>query len=161
MAVGQASTVFKLSSTSDLRARRLYLSALNVGRDHIGSLVNTLALAYFGGALPLIVLMSLGYQPLSVAINSEEITQSVMAVLIASIGLVLCVPLTTAIAVALALALPFRALRHCDLCAECLALRLDGALVSLARYHCPRPKRIAGHQVRQNGGLRRRAAKAD
>jgi uncharacterized membrane protein len=102
MAVGQASTVFELAATSDLRGRSLYLSALNVGRDHIGSLVNTLALAYFGGALPLIVLISLGYQPLSVAINSEEITQSVMAVLIASIGLVLCVPLTTAIAVALA-----------------------------------------------------------
>jgi len=102
MAVGQASTVFELSATSEVRGRRLYLSALNVGRDHIGSLVNTLALAYFGGALPLIVLISLGYQPLSVAINSEEITQSVMAVLIASIGLVLCVPLTTAIAVTLA-----------------------------------------------------------
>ena len=102
MAVGQASTVFELSATSDLRGRRLYGSALNVGRDHIGSLVNTLALAYFGGALPLIVLVSLGFQPLSVSINSEEITQSVMAVLIASIGLVLCVPLTTAIAVVLA-----------------------------------------------------------
>jgi uncharacterized membrane protein len=102
MAVGQASTAFELSATSDLRGRNLYVSALNVGRDHIGSLVNTLALAYFGGALPLIVLVSLGFQPLSVSINSEEITESVMAVLVASIGLVLCVPLTTAIAVALA-----------------------------------------------------------
>jgi len=102
MAVGQASTAFELSAASGLRGRKLYLSALNVGRDHIGSLVNTLALAYFGGALPLIVLISLGYQPLSVAVNSEEITQSIMAVLIASIGLVLCVPLTTAIATYLA-----------------------------------------------------------
>ena len=102
MAVGQASTVWELSAAGELRGRQLYASALNVGRDHIGSLVNTLALAYFGGALPLIVLVSLGFQPLSVSINSEEITQSVMAVLIASIGLVLCVPLTTAIAVVLA-----------------------------------------------------------
>ena len=102
MAVGQASTTFELSAAGELCGRRLYLSALNVGRDHIGSLVNTLALAYFGGALPLIVLVSLGFQPLSVSINSEEITQSIMAVLIASIGLVLCVPLTTAIAVGLA-----------------------------------------------------------
>jgi uncharacterized membrane protein len=101
MAVGQASTAFELAAASQLRGRSLYLSALNVGRDHIGSLVNTLALAYFGGALPLIVLVSLGFQPLSVSINSEEITQSILAVLIASIGLVLCVPVTTAIAVAL------------------------------------------------------------
>ncbi|MGH2471953.1 MAG: YibE/F family protein [Candidatus Limnocylindria bacterium] len=102
MAVGQSSTVFELSATSALRGRSLYVSALNVGRDHIGSLVNTLALAYFGGALPLIVLVSLGFQPLSVSINSEEITESIMAVLVACIGLVLCVPLTTAIAVTLA-----------------------------------------------------------
>jgi uncharacterized membrane protein len=102
MAVGQASTALELSAASELRGGPLYSSALNVGRDHIGSLVNTLALAYFGGALPLIVLVSLGFQPLSVSINSEEITQSIMAVLIASIGLVLCVPLTTAIAVVLA-----------------------------------------------------------
>lgn len=102
MAIGQSSTVFELARTSDLEGRELYFSALNVGRDHVGSLVNTLALAYFGGALPLILLVSLGFQPLSVAINSEEITESVMAVLIASIGLVLCVPITTAIAVFLA-----------------------------------------------------------
>jgi uncharacterized membrane protein len=101
MAVGQASTAFELSATSGLKGRSLYFSALNVGRDHIGSLVNTLALAYFGGALPLIVLVSLGLQPLSVSLNSEEITASVISVLIASIGLVLCVPLTTAIAVVL------------------------------------------------------------
>jgi uncharacterized membrane protein len=101
MAVGQSSTVFELAATSERRGRALYLSALNVGRDHVGSLVNTLALAYFGGALPLILLVSLGFQPLSVAINSEEITESVMAVLVASVGLVLCVPLTTGIAVLL------------------------------------------------------------
>jgi len=82
-----------------MRGRRLYASALNVGRDHVGSLVNTLALAYFGGALPLILLISLGYQPLAIAVNSEEIVESVIAVMAASIGLVLCVPITTAIAV--------------------------------------------------------------
>src|SRR5207245_4648237 len=74
MAVGQASTVWELSATSELRGRRLYLSALNVGRDHIGSLVNTLALAYFGGALPLIVLVSLGFQPLSASTTTQDPT---------------------------------------------------------------------------------------
>ncbi|MGH2498579.1 MAG: YibE/F family protein [Candidatus Limnocylindria bacterium] len=103
MAVGQASTTFELAAVDRaLRGRRLYLSALNVGRDHIGSLINTLAFAYFGGALPLIVLLSLGFTPLAAALNSEEIVESVIAVLVASAGLVLCVPLTTAVAVALA-----------------------------------------------------------
>ncbi|MBI3522614.1 MAG: YibE/F family protein [Chloroflexi bacterium] len=102
MAVGQASTTFELAAVDgNLRGRALYGSALNVGRDHIGSLVNTLALAYFGGALPLIVLLSLGNSPLLVTINSETIVVSILSVVIASIGLVCCVPVTTAIAVRL------------------------------------------------------------
>lgn len=100
MCVGQASATMELAAV-DRRgdARALFRSALNVGHDHIGSLVNTLALAYFGGAMPLILLLSLGFQPLSVALNSEAIIESILAVLAASVGLVLCVPITTAIAV--------------------------------------------------------------
>ena len=103
MAVGQSSTTFELATVDpELRGRALYLSALRVGRDHIGSLINTLALAYFGGALPLIVLLSLAYQPISVAVNSEEMILSIITVVVASIGLVVCVPVTTAFAVTLA-----------------------------------------------------------
>jgi uncharacterized membrane protein len=100
MCVGQASATIELAAADpELEPRDLYRSALNVGHDHIGSLVNTLALAYFGGALPLVLLLSLGFQPLAVALNSEEIVESILAVIAASIGLVLCVPITTAVAV--------------------------------------------------------------
>ncbi|HEV8228556.1 MAG TPA: YibE/F family protein [Candidatus Limnocylindria bacterium] len=103
MCVGQASATTELYAVDpDRDAAELFRSALNVGRDHIGSLVNTLALAYFGGALPLVLLLSLGFQPLSVALNSEEIVGSLLTVLAASVGLVLCVPITTAISVYLA-----------------------------------------------------------
>ena len=107
MSVGQASAAMELAAASErLRGPRLFASALNVGRDHIGSLVNTLALAYFGGALPLVLLLSLGYQPLAVSINSEELMLSFITVLAASLGLVLCVPVTTWIAVLFAGAEP-------------------------------------------------------
>jgi uncharacterized membrane protein len=100
MCVGQASATMELAAVDpSQRPAELYRSALNVGKDHIGSLVNTLALAYFGGALPLVLLLSLGFQPLSVALNSEVIVESILTVLAASIGLVLCVPVTTAVAV--------------------------------------------------------------
>lgn len=103
MGIGQASATFELAAAhEEMRGARLYQSALHVGRDHIGSLVNTLALAYFGGAMPLIVLLSLGNLPLALSANSETIVSSILSVLVASIGLVLCVPVTTAIAVALA-----------------------------------------------------------
>jgi uncharacterized membrane protein len=100
MCVGQASATMEIAAAHlSIEPRALFRSALNVGEDHIGSLVNTLALAYFGGAMPLILLLSLGFQPLSVALNSEAIIESVLTVLAASVGLVLCVPITTAIAV--------------------------------------------------------------
>jgi uncharacterized membrane protein len=100
MSIGQASAVTELAALdAGARGRRLYASALNVGRDHVGSLINTLALAYFGGALPLILLLSLGYQPISISLNSEQIVESLIAVMAASLGLGLCVPITTAIAV--------------------------------------------------------------
>lgn len=102
MAIGQASTTFELASVDRaLRGRALYSSALNVGRDHVGSLVNTLALAYFGGALPLVLLLSLGNAPLVVALNGETIVVSLLGVLAATCGLVVAVPVTTAAAVAL------------------------------------------------------------
>ena len=102
MAIGQASTTFELASVDRaLRGRALYSSALNVGRDHVGSLVNTLALAYFGGALPLVLLLSLGNAPLVVALNGETIAISLLGVLAATCGLVVAVPVTTAAAVAL------------------------------------------------------------
>ena len=63
MCVGQASATAELASVEPgLGPAQLYRSALNVGHDHIGSLVNTLALAYFGGALPLVLLLSLGFR---------------------------------------------------------------------------------------------------
>lgn len=100
MCVGQASATMEIAAAHQrIEPRALFRSALNVGEDHIGSLVNTLALAYFGGAMPLILLLSLGFQPLSVALNSEGIIESILTVLSASVGLVLCVPITTAIAV--------------------------------------------------------------
>lgn len=102
MAIGQASTTFELAGVDrGLRGRALYASALNVGRDHVGSLVNTLALAYFGGALPLVLLLSLGNSPLAVALNGETIAISILGVLAATAGLVIAVPVTTGAAVAL------------------------------------------------------------
>jgi uncharacterized membrane protein len=103
LGIGQASATFALAAAHDeLRGPGLYLSALRAGRDHLGSLMTTIALAYFGGAMPLIVLLSLGNQPLAQSANGETIVGAIIAVLAASLGLVLCLPITTGIAVVLA-----------------------------------------------------------
>jgi hypothetical protein len=72
------------------RRLALFRSALNVGQDYIGSLVNTLSLAHFGGAMPLIPLLSLGYQPLSVASTANR-SWSRCHRAVGDVGLVLCV----------------------------------------------------------------------
>lgn len=76
----------------------LYRRAIRVGQDHIGSLINTLALAYVGAALPLIMLYAAGESAWSMVLNQEVIAAEVVRILIGSMGLLLAVPLTTAMA---------------------------------------------------------------
>ncbi|MEK7648088.1 MAG: YibE/F family protein [Patescibacteria group bacterium] len=79
----------------------LYHRGLSVGREHIASLVNTLALAYAGASFPLILLTATNeYQPVWAAINSEGISEEIVRTLVGSCALVLAVPITTALAAA-------------------------------------------------------------
>lgn len=95
----QASVVRELSHVNpELAWSDLYSRGMNVGLDHIGSLVNTLVLAYVGAALPLLVLLNLNDFTLGRALNIELVAAEVVHTLVGSIGLVLAVPLTTFIA---------------------------------------------------------------
>lgn len=99
ISITQASVVRELrAANNSLGAFELYQRALRVGRDHVGSLVNTLALAYVGAALPLVLLFSTSNAPLYFTLNQEVIAAELTRILIGSIGLILAVPITTAIA---------------------------------------------------------------
>lgn len=101
MTVTQASVVFELRAADPTMSRaRLFASAMKVGRDHVASTVNTLFLAYAGASLPLLLLLVLGGLPLADSLNSEIIATEVVRTLVGSIGLVVSVPLTTWLAVA-------------------------------------------------------------
>lgn len=73
----------------------LYQRGMNVGFDHIGSLVNTLVLAYTGSSLPLLVLLQLSDFGALRALNFELVASEIVHTLVGSIGLVLAVPITT------------------------------------------------------------------
>jgi uncharacterized membrane protein len=95
--ITQASAVWELRAASPRQSRRaLFASAMRIGRDHIASTIYTIAFAYVGTALALLLLVSLYDRPLVELLNSEDVIRT----LTAAIGLVLAVPLTTAIAVA-------------------------------------------------------------
>jgi uncharacterized membrane protein len=98
--ISQASVVQELvHSSPKLNARELFQKAMNVGKDHIGSLVNTLVLVYAGSSLPLLLLFLDNRYSLWELINFEIVAQEIVITLVASIGLVLAVPITTALAV--------------------------------------------------------------
>ncbi len=69
-----------------------------VGRDHPGVTVNTLAPAYAGAALPVLLLFSSQGTAFTEAVNRELVAQEVVALLVGSIAIVAAVPLTTALA---------------------------------------------------------------
>jgi len=97
--ISQSAIVFQLKeANSKLKFDDLYRQAMNVGQDHISSMVNTLILVYTGAALPLLLLFINNPQPFSEIINYELIADEIMRTLIGSIGLILSVPITTFIA---------------------------------------------------------------
>jgi uncharacterized membrane protein len=101
--VTQTSAVWELRRANpDLGARELFGSAMRIGRDHVASAVNTLVLAYAGAALPLMLLFSLAGPGLGAVVTSQEVATEVVRTLVGSIGLVASVPITTAIAAAVA-----------------------------------------------------------
>ena len=101
--VTQASAVGELRLHNPAMSRRkLYRSGLTIGRDHISSTVNTLAFAYAGASLPLLMLFTLSAQSLGTVANGEVVAVEIVATLVGSIGLVAAVPVSTALAVLVA-----------------------------------------------------------
>ena len=74
---------------------------MRIGRDHIASTVYTIVFAYAGAALPVLLLINLSQRPLGVTLTSEVLSEELVRTLVGAIGLVLSVPLTTAVGVAL------------------------------------------------------------
>lgn len=100
--ITQASAVWELRTYADhLDGRRLFASAMQIGRDHMASTIYTIAFAYAGVALPGLLLVDLYGTPLRQLLVSGAIAEEIARTLVASIGLILAIPLTTAIGVAI------------------------------------------------------------
>ena len=97
--ISQSAIVFQLKEANKkLKFNELYKRAMNVGQDHISSMVNTLVLVYAGASLPLLLLFIDNPQPFFEVINYEIIADEIVRTLVGSIGLILAVPITTLIA---------------------------------------------------------------
>ena len=101
-AIGQAIAVEELHNIAPHLPRKfIFKRALRIGREHIGALVNTLAIAYVGALLPLLLLFYTSGVNIVQTINQEIFSTEIIRTLIGSMGLVLAVPITTFLAVIL------------------------------------------------------------
>ncbi len=88
-----SSTVNELfEGNTQLSVKDLFDSGMNVGRDIIGMMSNTLILAYLGSALSLVLLSS--NIDLQKFFNLNQVATEISSALIGSIAIVVCVPIT-------------------------------------------------------------------
>jgi uncharacterized membrane protein len=96
--MGISSAMCEVSAANEsLSMGQLFRSGMNIGRDMVGTMTNTLILAFLGSSFTLILyLYSIGLQPwqlISSALLSTEVVSSVSG----SIGVILSIPLTALI----------------------------------------------------------------
>ena len=100
IAITQASAVREISEAGKhLSRKKIFAHSLRVGKDHMGASINTLALAYTGASLPLLLLFSMSVAPWEVIISREVFATEIVRTVGGSFGLLFAMPLTTLFAV--------------------------------------------------------------
>lgn len=93
-----ASAISELKNENPkMMTKELMRAGMNIGKDIMGTMTNTLILAYVGGALT-IILIFMGFKfEFFEVINQEMIAEEILRAIAGSFGLVFTIPLTTLI----------------------------------------------------------------
>jgi uncharacterized membrane protein len=103
VAMSIASAIFEIAGhNKDLTQKELFKSGMNVGKDVMGTMANTLILAFAGGALNVMILIAAYEMPYHQLMNLDFIGTEGILSLSGSIGIVLTVPLTALVSARLA-----------------------------------------------------------
>lgn len=97
VAMSIASTINEIYVVDNTKTvKELFNCGMNVGRDIIGTMANTLILVYLGSSLPLLLLSSnIDFMKF---INLNQVVTEIASALIGSCAIVICVPLTALVA---------------------------------------------------------------
>ena len=76
----------------EMTPKELFISGMNVGKDIIGTMANTLILVYLGSSLPLVLLSQ--NIDLQKFFNLNQVVTEITSAIIGSIAIVICVPIT-------------------------------------------------------------------
>lgn len=97
--ISQTSIVYQLFDLKkDITTKELFKRSMELGKDHIASMINTLILVYTGASMPLLLLFMNESITFSEVINLEPVATEIVRTLVGSIGLILAVPITTYLA---------------------------------------------------------------
>lgn len=83
------------SKKTDITGMELFKSGMNIGKDIIGTMTNTLILAYVGGSLTLILLFLACNMEIQDMLNKEAIAEDFISALAGSMGVIYTVPITS------------------------------------------------------------------
>jgi uncharacterized membrane protein len=101
--ITQASSVWELRAAAPTASRReVFTRAMRIGRDHIASTIYTIVFAYAGAALVVLMLLYVYGRPPLDLMSTEPLGEEIARTFTSAIGLVLAVPVTTAIATLIA-----------------------------------------------------------
>ena len=93
-----SSSLYELRLKSpDIRPKELMKSGFTIGRDMMGTMANTLVLAYIGSSLTSVLLLIAYNARIEQVINRELIVSEILQALAGSMGMLLTLPLTSAI----------------------------------------------------------------
>lgn len=100
IAMSISSSIFELDLINKkMKSIELFKSAMNIGRDMIGTMTNTLILAFAGGSLSTLILIFSAKMPYNKLANLDVLCVEIIQGISGSIGIVLAIPITTAIGV--------------------------------------------------------------
>lgn len=95
VAISIASSLWELKEVHpDIKRKDMISSGMNIGRDMMGSMSNTLILAYVGTTLHLIILFIVYKIYFVEIINLDSIATEIIRAMAGSIGLIITIPLT-------------------------------------------------------------------
>lgn len=99
VAMSIASSIFELDKTNpNSSSSELFKSGMNIGRDIMGTMSNTLILAFAGSSLNMILFIVAYGMPYRQIINLDFLVSEVIQGMAGSIGIILTVPITALIA---------------------------------------------------------------
>lgn len=91
-----ASAIYELNTAGNIKSQKqLFISGMNIGKDMMGTMTNTLILAFVGSSITLLILLYAYRLPIAQIINTDMIGLEIVSALSGTIGIVATVPITS------------------------------------------------------------------